>query len=359
MPYRNLDYLPPTVSELERRQLHDNGSTVVGLRRRGHDLGYLVRKAKPKQPEDLAPLWNANLPIHLPGVLEGGLEVFEQDIKASSEMFARLRDGARFLDELGPRLAHQDRFAPSGSTIDTHDRREVEKVWMAAVENDNTLADELWAKLSWIAHDTSDTSLRISFSFGIEQLKEWRDDTARAPFVDAACQEAFPECLTITGHLPLVEALENLLDTRLRFSERIIYANAPNGGAMFHHDVEPEQRGVIFGQFAGRTAWLALPKRQLARHVRDLAQGDLAARVATEVDALALLDQDSDQDLFQLLNTNIEMTQALVESGAAFLVEPGDAILLPNHGPDDTCWHSVFAVGRASLAHSYGMFGLS
>ena len=28
-----------------------------------------------------------------------------------------------------------------------------------------------------------------------------------------------------------------------------------------------------------------------------------------------------------------------------------------NHGPEDTCWHSVFALGEEpSLSHSYGLF---
>lgn len=356
MPDHALEYLPPTTPEPERRRIHDSGATVIALRRRGHDLGFMVRRKRPEQPEDLRSLWDADLPIHLPGVLEGGLEVFAEEIPASLKMFERLRDGARFQDELELRLAHQERFVPTGSSVDSREQREIERVWIRAQEGDQTLADELWAKLSWIAHDTSDSSLRISFSFGIEQLEEWREDTARAPFADAACEEAFPECLTITGHVPLVEALESLLDTRLRFSERIIYANAPGGGAVFHHDLEPGQRGVIFGQLAGRTAWLALPKRELAGHLRKLATGDLAARVTSEEAALAVLDDESDKERFRLLNTSPTMTRLLVESGAAFLLEPGDAILLPNHGTNDTCWHSVLAVGRASLAHSYGMF---
>jgi len=356
VPSQRLEYLPPTVSEAERQRLRDEGATVVALRRRGNELGFLARWQIPAQPEDLTAPWSGDLPIHLPGVLQGGLEVFTEEIQASGRMFDRLRDGARFLEELEPRLAHQERFVPAGSTVDTHDDREIEKVWMSAVEADSVLAEELWAKLSWISRDPSDRSMRISFSHGVEQLKEWREDAARASFADGACQEAFPECLTITGHVPLIEALEALLDTHLRFSERIVYSNAPNGGAVFHHDVEPEQRGVIFGQLSGRTAWLALPKHALARHLRDLARGDLAARANSHAAALAVLDDESDAERNLLLNADPTLTQSLVEAGAAFILEPGDAILLPNHGADATCWHSVFSVGRASLAHSYGIF---
>jgi hypothetical protein len=41
------------------------------------------------------------------------------------------------------------------------------------------------------------------------------------------------------------------------------------------------------------------------------------------------------------------------------VLRAGDSILLPSHGPDDVCWHAVFALGaQASLAHSYGVFPL-
>jgi hypothetical protein len=352
----NLDYLPPDASQALRDDLREASATVAALRRRGHDLGFLVRHGRPSQPEELRPRWDADLPIHLPGVLAGGLEVFAEEIDASTKMFDRLRRGERFLEELEQRLSDQESLVPSGSTVDRGDEREIEKVWMQAIADGETVADELWAKLSWIAHDDADRSLRVAFSFGIEQIGEWREDTSRAPFADAACEEAFPECRTITGHVPLVEALRELLGAPQRFSERILYSNAPGGGAMFHHDVEPSQRGVIFGQLAGRTAWLALPKRALAEHLRAAAEGALSRRATTPAAALAVLDDESDVDRSELLNTNAEFTKRLVESGAAFLLEPGDALLLPNHGPDDTCWHSVFAVGRASLGHSYGMF---
>ncbi|MCA8956919.1 MAG: hypothetical protein KDC87_12650 [Planctomycetes bacterium] len=351
-----LGYLPPDADRVAQQRLQQRGATLGPLRRRGHHLGFLVRRAVPEQPEDLAPLWAADLPIHLPGVLAGGLEVFAEDIAASLAMFDRLRRGRRFLDELARRLAHQDVFVPAGSTFDRCDDREIEKIWMRAVDGGGSLAEELWAKLSWVAHDEADLSLRVMFSSGVEQLQEWRQDSDRARFADAACEEAFPECRTISGHVPLVEALQELLGTPLRFSERILYANAPGGGAVFHHDVEPGQLGVVFGQFAGSTAWFALPKKALAEHLRVLARGTLASRTASLADALRLLDDENDPDRHVLLNESPELAQRLVEAGAVVWLEPGDALLLPNHGADDTCWHSVFALGPGNLGHSYGIF---
>ena len=73
----SLTYLAPDASETAVRRLRDAGATVAALRRRGHHLGYLVRHGDPEQHEELRARWDADLPIHLPGVLAGGLEVFD------------------------------------------------------------------------------------------------------------------------------------------------------------------------------------------------------------------------------------------------------------------------------------------
>ena len=354
----DLSYLPPDTDEPTRERVRGEGAVVAALRRRGHDLGFLVRRGEPEQPEDLSGLWASDRPIHLPGVLAGGLEVFADEIQASARLFDRLRKGRRFLEELEPLLEDVEGIVPAGSTFDRQDEREIEKVWMKVVDPDpeaggEVFADELWAKLSWVSDDESDLSMRIAFSFGVEQMLDWLDDDSRAPFTDAICEAVFPECATITGHVPLIEALEELVGHPLRFSERIVYSNAPGGGAVFHHDVEPGQRGVVFGQFHGRSAWFALPKRELAHLLMDYADG-----IDDEAHALRILDDEDDRTRYEVLNEDPQFARLLVEGGHAFLVEPGDALLLPNHGPHDTCWHSVFAVGRAGVAHSYGMFAI-
>jgi hypothetical protein len=143
----------------------------------------------------------------------------------------------------------------------------------------------------------------------------------------------------------------------VRLSERIVYSNAPGGGAVFHHDDEEHQLGVVFGQLAGETAWLALPKRELAAHVAACARSGALRRLAgTPRRALRALDRDAPA-LRALLDATPRFTARLVDHGALIHLRAGDALLLPTHGPDDTCWHAVFALGRrASLAHSYGIF---
>jgi hypothetical protein len=142
----------------------------------------------------------------------------------------------------------------------------------------------------------------------------------------------------------------------VRFSERIVYSNAPGGGAAFHCDADPTQRGVVYGQLVGATAWLALPKRELCRaivaHV-----GGRSGLPGSEAEAMAALEHDDDEALDELLNRDPAFTARLASAGFLSVLHAGDAILLPSHGPDDVAWHSVFALGdEPSLAHSYGMF---
>ena len=101
-------------------------------------------------------------------------------------------------------------------------------------------------------------------------------------------------CAALTGCDPLVKGVADLAGTPVRFSERIVYSNSPGGGAVFHHDSEPDQVGVVYGQLAGETAWLALPKRELAAAVA--AHGGVPEAV-TEEAALRALDVEDAPEL--------------------------------------------------------------
>jgi len=296
--------------------------------------------------------------IHLPGALLGGLAAREAAIAGSLALFERLRRGDELQPEVRARLGNDRRFSPSGSLVDPSDPREIEKVFVDGVRGRRFVARGLWAKLSWIAHDERDASLRIRFSFGSENDRDWQKETRRAPWADRYAERVFPECTLLTGRRALVARVERLVGRAVRFSERIVYNNAPGGGAVFHHDCEPHQRGVLFGQLAGETAWLALPKRALARTMAEFARTPARRRrFGTPARALSALDAEDDPAVARLLNETPAFTAALVEAGALFHLRAGDALLLPNHGWNRTCWHSVFALGRrASLAHSYGIF---
>ncbi|HVS17657.1 MAG TPA: hypothetical protein VMT18_03570, partial [Planctomycetota bacterium] len=179
---------------------------------------------------------------------------------------------------------------------------------------------------------------------------EWQHETRRAPHAEAFAEALFPECDVLTGHAELVDMVAELARRAPRFGERIVYNNAPGGGAIFHHDVEPHQLGVLYGQLAGETGWLALPRELLANEVA-------AALSIRPSRALARLEREDDDELYRLLNHTPRFTRQLVLRGSFVHLRSGDALLLPSPSPGNDCWHSVFALGRRpSLAHSYGIF---
>ncbi|MBX3461751.1 MAG: hypothetical protein KF830_01155 [Planctomycetes bacterium] len=335
------------------RALRRRGREVWPLRRRGADLGYAVPVHR--RPPDLRQAlarWQRSEAVFLPGMLGDGPARHGEAIAASLRMFDRLRRGGSFLDELDRRLRDDADLRYAGSTADRNDRREIERVFVDAMPGGERVASDLWAKLTWIADDASDRSLRIRFSAGLEQLEEWMQATdLTAGWVDQFAARAFPEGAAILGCEPLRRLLQALLDRPHRLSERIVYNNAPDGGAVFHHDAEPGQLGVVFSQLEGRTGWLAIGKRRLAA----LLAPDGSARARRQ--AMAALDRGDDQALWRRLNRDAAFAGLLAAHGALFVLQAGDVILLPSQGIDDVAWHSVTALGRRpSLAHSYGLF---
>ena len=335
------------------RALRRRGREVFALRRRGAELGHavVVDRTPPSEREALA-RWQRSEAVFWPGLLGDGPARHAPAIAASLAMFDRLRRGAPFLDELDRRLRDDADLRYAGSTRDRNDPREIERVFVDAAPGGEVVAQDLWAKLTWIADDEHDRSLRIRFSAGLEQLEEWMQATDRtAGWVDQFAARAFPECAAVLGCAPLRQLLARLLRRPHRLSERIVYNNAPNGGAVFHHDAEPGQLGVVFSQLEGHTAWLAIGKRRLAALLAPSPQPrDVRA-------AMARLDDGDDAALYRRLNRDEAFTATLAAHGALFVLQPGDVILLPSQGFDDVAWHSVIALGRRpSLAHSYGLF---
>jgi hypothetical protein len=253
---------------------------------------------------------------------------------------------------MAERLGRGARFTAAGVSVDAGDAREIEKFHVDAKDpaGGRFAARDLYAKLSWVSADARDRSLRIRFSFGSERLRDWRRSAARARWADAFAEATFPECAAITNNRALVRLVERLVGRPVRFSERILYANAPGGGAAFHHDAEPGQLGVVYAQLAGETGWIALRKRELAIF--------LAKRLRrAPARVLRQLDGHGDAALERELQSSMGLVRDLVAESHFYRLRAGDAILLPSHGPDDVAWHSVFALGRApSLALSFGVF---
>jgi len=321
--------------------------------RRDADLGYAVTVHRaPLSARAEVTRWRAAEPVYVPGALGDLDERWGAEISASLQMFERLRaEETEFLPELELRLCDDDWLRYAGSTVDQDDAREVERCFVDAEVGGAAVATDLWAKLAWITEDQSDASLRIRFSNGLDQLEEWMATSDHtASWVDRFALHAFPECGAVLRSAALRERLDRLITQPHRLSERIIYNNAPNGGAAFHHDAEPGQLGVVYTQLEGRTAWFTLSKRRLA----DLLKG---SGWPNRRAAMQALDDGAAPELLELLNRDAGFARRLAANGALFVLRAGDAILLPSHSVDDVAWHSVLAVGeRPSLAHSYGIF---
>jgi hypothetical protein len=333
---------------------------AFALLRRGVHHGFVLEAGRPapKERDEIVQRWADARPVHLPGALAEPVAELRAETRATVALFERMRRGEEFQDEVWSRVDPDSDFQPAGVAIDLGDEREVEKVFADAVRGGRRVGSDLWAKLSWIAHDERDESLRIRFSFGAEALMEWMEDPRRSVWADRFARAVFPECAAIADNGPLVDLIDTLVGRRCRYSERIIYSNSPGGGAIFHHDAETHQLGVVYGQLAGETAWLAITKRELAAEVAAAARGRVLKRTAsTPADALAALNEEDAPELARMLNETPGFTRRLVERGDVIRMRAGDALLLPSHGPDDVAWHSVFALGKKpSLAHSYGIF---
>ncbi len=130
---------------------------------------------------------------------------------------------------------------------------------------------------------------------------------------------------------------------------------------------------MCYLQLSGRTAWLALSIEDLALRVGEfldcLSEGDLpwvrAQLLADAARAKRMLALSADTPALvrelarpgcgvfsELVNRGPEFTAWLADAGHAAILAPGDAILLPNHGPAHTAMHSVFC---ASEEVAYGM----
>ncbi len=314
------------------------------LVRRGVEHGFLWRSSKMPTVANVQSRWVRDEPVLLSAALD--VESVRGGIRNTLDFFRRVRRGGVLEPTLRHRLGGQAGYELVGVSVDVGDEREIEKVHV-----DSRAAEDLFAKLSWVSNDETDSSLRVRFSFGSERLDDWYGDDQRAREADRLAAAVFPECAAFDGHRSLRRLLTRLVGSGMRMSERIVYSNAPGGGAVFHHDAEMDQRGVVYGQLAGRTLWLALPKRALS----DL----VAKRGQSAGEALRQLDQPS-AALRRRLNSDPRFTATLVEAGHAYVLTPGDVLLLPSRGVDDVAWHSVFALGNSpSLSHSYGLFAES
>ncbi len=341
---------------------------AVLLRRRGTALAWVAERQRPVMPDvdSLRQAWQAAQPMLLPDFAPAEVQAQSAHIRQSLTLVEAILDGAEVAAyfEQSP---YVERLTPGFEMLaafeDEGDPQEIETLEFDAVQGDEVIAENLWVKASWLSFEDDDASLRFRFSFGLVGYEDVAADPARQHYAAALTEALFPESAVISANSRLAVLLQTALGVAgLNYVERIVYFNAPNGGAQFHQDVERGHLGVVFAQAHGGTGWLTLPKQILMNEIQAFAAGPAGAAALAELllqaklrkevlniigerESLAQTLDAGDHDALEaLLNRCPAFTRQLVEHGHCYLLRPGDLILLPQHDAEHCAWHTVFCL---------------
>jgi len=342
------------------------------LLRRDYELGFVQQLARPDMPDakTISRRWQHDEAVLLPGALD--LQPWQSDIAQSHRLMENtLNSGeiASLLEQSPYQHRLSAHFPLVASSFEDHDEQGIEKIYFDAEADAGgertCVAEELWCKGSWLSFIEADASLRFRFSFGMECLQDVAADPERQRWAGRLCDAIFPESAAITANERILEALQPVLGGAPAFVERIVYFNAPNGGAQMHHDVERGHDGVVYGQLSGSTFWLALGKQTLIDElIAFIEHADNTAeieRLLPDADArseLAGLIRDrqtlsNEMDAFDHEQVEAVMDRSplfirqLVEHGYGFILHAGDVLLMPQRDLDTCVWHSVISLGDA------------
>ena len=340
------------------------------LNRRGFDLGTVEDSFRSDtiNSEDQAELWLAGKPCLLKGFCTEGIKHQQQSIAQSASLYQSVlgdEDPHQLIEQPPYSSQLENVFEPMGSSVNEGDDQEIETVLFDAIKQGESVAQDLWMKVSWLSFYDEDASLRFRFSFGVDLAEDVAADKHRQHYAALLGDAIFPESQLITQNEELANTLKPLLKSeQISFVERIIYFNAHQGGAYLHHDRERGHDGVVYAQLSGQTYWLALPKKALQSEIHSfidhceqhqwpsqieaeqqselLTLADNTERLSSELETFA------NDSLIHLINETPEFVQQLIAAGHGRLVETGDALLLPQKGESSCCWHSVFNLGEES-----------
>ncbi|MDF1801197.1 MAG: methyltransferase domain-containing protein [Planctomycetota bacterium] len=232
---------------------------------------------------------------------------------------------------------------------------------------------DFWVKSQQLSTTAQDHSVRLRLSFGAERDHDASNDEVRQRVVAALGTALLPETELLRGDDELLGMLDAFdrdeEDTGdLYLTQDIAYWNAPNGGALMHHDAfdeeyEERQRAVVYAQLTGATAWIALSTQELAARVvefteliaegempwlRDvLFRGERGKALQKKIlkggrFVYAELERPGCGQLGRIVNRGPEFTSLLADAGHAFFLRAGDVVVLPNHGFGHTTLHSVW-----------------
>jgi hypothetical protein len=360
----------PEASEAEALAMaqQQGVNTPVLLKRRGTALGWIAEKSETASIDaaDAARAWTDSQAYAMPGFVSEQLDSQQSHIDQSLQLMQRVAQGEE-VAELFEQSPYLERIEPQFEMLsafqDEGDDQEIETIEYDALDGDTVVAENLWCKASWLSFEEDDASLRFRFSFGMAGYEDVAADPARQDYAAQLTEAIFPESTLISGNNILEAFMHTVLGTEQpAYVERIIYFNAPNGGAQFHQDVERGHLGVIFAQLHGRTGWLACSKTQLMDEITLFVanpDNDRAlAELLPEADALQQLkqtcnqreqlnqwlDQRDNEPLELLLNRCPAFYRQLLGKGYGYILNPGDIILLPQKDLNECAWHTVFCL---------------
>lgn len=336
------------------------------LKRRGFELGWIIEGERPAMPDagEIARLWKGDAAAMLPGVID--VARWQSPIEVAHGLMAYTLEHeelAPAIDEEPYRSQVQSTFPLIASSFEEHDEQGIEKLYFDTEVDGETVAEDLWCKASWLSFIEEDASLRFRFSFGMECLEDVAADPGRQFWAGRLCDALFPESAAITENEAIISAMRDCVDGEPAFVERIVYFNAPNGGAQMHHDVERGHDGVVFAQLSGSTFWLALAKpllmdelaafcgeaahaAEIERLLPDAADRDELARLLTDRVALSDYLDEIDHELVEaIMDRSALFTAWMVERGYGYVLHAGDVLLMPQRDLETCVWHSVLCLG--------------
>ncbi len=331
---------------------------MQNLIRRGFDLGSAPQATTPTQ--DPLGNWRDGMPCKLTAICDNQIQAHSLEIKNTEALVLSILEGESAESALD-QPPYQQRlsalFEPLGAAFNEGDDQEVETVMFDTLDGS---AEDLWMKVSWLSFHDEDASIRFRFSFGVDLAEDVAADPTRQQAAAKLAEAVFPESAIITKNPTLLDRLRDTTEQpELCFVERIVYFNAPNGGAYLHHDLERGHAGVVYAQVSGSTLWLALSQQRLVEEVSEFIRtrplpSSLNNQQQRHLNHLArdhqrlsdALNSFADDALIHLINETEGFVQRLIGRGYYHVLKPGDVILLPQQNASMCCWHSVFCLGE-------------
>ncbi|MDH5378767.1 MAG: hypothetical protein OEX00_10615 [Gammaproteobacteria bacterium] len=334
------------------------------LKRRGQALAWC--SAEKKEISNPLLTWNSAQPVPMYSLLAQTIKKYKNEIGITKKIYLdvlKTENVLKALEESGRLDVVERSFDFVGTYSDVSDAQEIETLEFCPSDSENE-EEFCWLRCAWLSVLESDRSLRFRFSHGMPDIEDVSLDLALQRKSSLLCDLIFPESKIITDSEEIVEVVANSLGVkRFEFLEKIVYFNAPDGGALFHHDVERGHLGVIYAQITGSTAWLALSSAQLLDCIKQYVSNSnnhdaLKADVGSEEIFIKLLGctsepekiysslNEREEELEILINNSSSFTKYLIDSGHGYLLEPGDVIFLPQFSVQECAWHSVFCVGE-------------